>query len=377
MKNIVRDFDRSQPIVEKNSVRNKKNKHKIIPFFIPHIGCPHICVFCNQPHITGQSMPVKASMIAQVIEEYVTSTEADTHWEVAFFGGSFSAIPRSVQKELLTPAYDAWKAGLIDAIRCSTRPDAVDDEELDFLYTHGLRTVELGVQSMDDDILVRSKRGHTSEQVKEAVQRLRQRGFQVGLQLLPGLPGETWTTLIRTAVAISTLQPDFVRIYPVLVIAHTELADMYRAGSYTPLSIKEAVAYSAFLKSWFEMHHIRVIRTGLQSTEDLDAGTHLVAGPYEPAMGELVINQQWQERLLQCIDQYMEVYNARPRTITIGYPSRLTSQVRGVGRKNMIELQAKYPAVQWVWRETDMCHLDRMITCTIDGDTYILHRFML
>ena len=263
----------------------------MIPFFIPHVGCPYVCTFCNQSRITGQSgiSHLTPDYIKDTIAEYVGSKRNDKYWEVAFYGGSFTAIHTELQHQLLAPASEMLKSGIIDGIRCSTRPDAVGDEAITLLQSYGVKTVELGVQSMNDDILVDAKRGHTAEEVVEAVARLKKRGMTVGVQLLPGLKGETWETIIETAVAASELKPDFVRIYPVLVIENTELADQYRAGVYEPLSTDQAITYCAFLKEWFESHNIEVIRTGLQSTEELDSGNSLVAGPYEPAMGELVV----------------------------------------------------------------------------------------
>ena len=241
----------------------------MIPFFIPHVGCPHVCTFCNQSRITetvgiGHLTP---EYIASTIKDYVGDSKNDKFWEVCFYGGSFSAIDQKLQKQLLKPAYEALQSGLIDSIRCSTRPDAVSDGQLELLCSLGMKTIELGVQSMDDTVLSLAKRGHTSDDVKLAVKQLRKFGFTVGLQLLPGLLGDSWETIIQTAVEITALQPDFVRIYPVLVIDHTELAEQYKSGIYEPLSLELALQYCAFLKTWFESHHITVIRTGLQSTE--------------------------------------------------------------------------------------------------------------
>ena len=188
----------------------------------------------------------------------------------AFYGGSFTAIHTDLQHQLLAPASEMLKSGIIDGIRCSTRPDAVGDEAITLLQSYGVKTVELGVQSMNDGILLDAKRGHTAQEVVEAVVRLKQRGMTVGVQLLPGLKGETWETILETAIAVVKLEPDFVRIYPVLVIENTELADQYRSGEYEPLSTEQAIKYCAFLKEWFEQHNIEVIRTGLQSTEELE-----------------------------------------------------------------------------------------------------------
>ena len=282
----------------------------MIPFFIPHVGCPYVCTFCNQSRITGQSgiSHLTPEYIQQTIKDYVGTKRNEKFWEVAFYGGSFTAIIKDLQHKLLMPAYEMLQQGLIDGIRCSTRPDAVGDEAITLLQSYGVKTVELGVQSMNDGILVDAKRGHTAQEVVEAVTRLKHRDMTVGVQLLPGLKGETWQTIIETAIAVAALRPDFVRIYPVLVIENTELAEQYRAGEYKPLSTELAIQYCSFLKDWFEQHGIEVIRTGLQSTEELDSRNSLVAGPYEPAMGELVVNEQYKQRIERCIDEHASQY---------------------------------------------------------------------
>ena len=394
----------------------------MIPFFIPHVGCPYVCTFCNQSRITGQSgiSHLTPEYIQQTIKDYVGTKRNEKFWEVAFYGGSFTAITKDLQHKLLMPAYEMLQQGLIDGIRCSTRPDAVGDEAITLLQSYGVKNVELGVQSMNDGILVDAKRGHTAQEVVEAVTRLKHRDMTVGVQLLPGLKGETWQTIIETAIAVAALRPDFVRIYPVLVIENTELADQYRAGEYEPLSTELAIQYCSFLKDWFEQHGIEVIRTGLQSTEELDSRNSLVAGPYEPAMGELVVNEQYKQRIERCIDEHasqytyalsndcfnltdyatyenlgfsgVSAYNAdnsgyidntnNDRTnyirnngiavqhnIVISYPRRLTSKVRGLNNRNILYFAELYPQYSISWCEESTRNTVR---CCIDGLQYVL-----
>ena len=343
----------------------------MIPFFIPHVGCPHVCTFCNQSRITetvgiGHLTP---EYIASTIKDYVGDSKNDKFWEVCFYGGSFSAINQKLQKQLLKPAYEALQSGLIDSIRCSTRPDAVSDGQLELLCSLGLKTIELGVQSMDDTVLSLAKRGHTSDDVKLAVKQLRKFGFTVGLQLLPGLLGDSWETIIQTAVEITALQPDFVRIYPVLVIDHTELAEQYKSGIYEPLSLELALQYCAFLKTWFESHHITVIRTGLQSTEELDTGTSLLAGPYEPAMGELVSNEQWRQRIEYCMNEHTEYFEETIKAVVVKYPRSLTSKVRGLKKRNVEYFENMYKDITFTWRENN--DIDT-VQCSIDGLVYVV-----
>ena len=394
----------------------------MIPFFIPHVGCPYVCTFCNQSRITGQSgiSHLTPEYIQQTIKDYVGTKRNEKFWEVAFYGGSFTAIPKDLQHKLLMPAYEMLQQGIIDGIRCSTRPDAVGDEAITLLQSYGVKTVELGVQSMNDGILVDAKRGHTAQEVVEAVTRLKHRDMTVGVQLLPGLKGETWQTIIETAIAVAALRPDFVRIYPVLVIENTELADQYRAGEYKPLSTELAIQYCAFLKDWFEQRGIEVIRTGLQSTEELDSGNCLVAGPYEPAMGELVVNEQYKQRIERCIDEHVSQYTyslsndcfnlteyatyenlgfsgvsaynadnsgyidntnndrtnyirnngiAVQHNIVISYPRRLTSKVRGLNNRNVLYFAELYPQYSIRWCEESTRNTVR---CCIDGLQYVL-----
>ena len=346
-------------------------KYGMIPFFIPHVGCPHVCTFCNQSRITEVSGIgyLTPEYITSTIKDYVGESKSDKYWEVCFYGGSFSAINQDLQRQLLLPAYEALKEGRIDGIRCSTRPDAVSDRQLELLRSYGMNTIELGVQSMDDTVLSLAKRGHTSNDVKLAVKQLRKFGFTVGLQLLPGLLGDSWNTIMKTAVEISQLQPDFVRIYPVLVIENTELAEQYKAGIYEPLSLERALQYCSFLKTWFESHQIVVIRTGLQSTEELDAGHSLLAGPYEPAMGELVTNEQWRQRIEHCLDEHTKYFNNPVRAITISYPRNLTSKVRGLKKRNLTYFEKTYGNITFTWRENN--DIDT-VQCSIDGMVYVV-----
>ena len=336
-----------------NSLYNKPLG--MIPFYIPHAGCPQQCIFCNQHRIAAHEAPAFSVDIDATIDDYIGSKRDAKYWEVAFYGGSFTALPTELQESLLQPAYEALKAGCIDGIRCSTRPDALSQEAIDRLKAYGVKTVEIGVQSMDDEILKNAKRGHTAAQVVEAVERLKKNGITVGIQLLPGLPGETWHSLVHTAVQIAKTEPHFGRIYPVLVIEDTELADQVKNGAYKPLTTEQAVAYSAFLKTYLESKGIYIIRTGLQSTEELDNGVSLVGGPYEPAMGEMVINRQWRHRIEHLVEEFVTTKESKP-TITVKYPRSLTSKVRGLKRSNVAYFDEKYKQFRWVWEEEISTH---------------------
>ena len=348
-----------------------KEKTRLLPFFIPHIGCPYICVFCNQPRISGHQEMVTPAIIVRAIEKVIVEQGQMGQWEVAYFGGSFTAIPRKLQDTLLAPATDAYCKGWIRGIRISTRPDAICIERLQELYAAGVRTIELGVQTLNDSMLIDAKRGHTVEDVELACAHIRQQGITLGIQLLPGLPGETWQTLVETAVRAGRLQADICRIYPVLVIEDTELADRVRQGSYVPLTIEQAVAYSAFLKSYLEGKGVQIIRVGLQSTEDFDAGRGIVGGPYAPAFGELVVNYEWLQAIQQTIEEHLEIFGVAHR-ITVEYPRAFTSKVRGLKNRNIEYFGQEYKQIEWTWKQKQEDIVANVLHVMIDHILYSL-----
>ena len=220
-------------------------------------------------------------------------------------------------------------------------------------------------------MLVEAKRGHTVEDVELACAHIRQQGITLGIQLLPGLPGETWQTLLETAVRAGRLQADICRIYPVLVIEDTELADRVRQGRYTPLTIEEAVAYSAFLKTYLEKQGTEVIRVGLQSTEDFDAGRGIVGGPYAPAFGELVVNYEWLQAIQQTIEEHLEIFGVAHR-ITVEYPRAFTSKVRGLKNRNIEYFGQEYKQIEWTWKQKQEDIVANVLHVMIDHILYSL-----
>jgi histone acetyltransferase (RNA polymerase elongator complex component) len=260
----------------------------IIPFFIPHSGCPHQCVFCNQKDITGQTKPVPPSTIPQKIIEYLAISSSDNPAHVAFYGGSFTALPFETQRAYLNAVQPFIHSGQIADIRLSTRPDCITSEVLALLKEYRVTTIELGVQSMDDVVLARSGRGHTAADTVKAVSLIKSSCFLVGLQLMPGLPGDSAETFMKTIDTVIELKPDFVRIYPALVIKDTPLEDLYRSGRYVPLSLDDAVTLCREALERFDLAGIDVIRIGLQPTEELGKTGTIIAGPYHPAFRQLV-----------------------------------------------------------------------------------------
>ena len=246
----------------------KRREQYIIPIFVPHLGCQNDCTFCNQKSISGQTKEVTAKDVKKTIEEYLQSfKKEDCYIEVAFFGGSFTGIKKEKQIKLLEAAYEYVKNKKIDSIRLSTRPDYIDKEELKMLKKYGVKTIELGVQSTNDYILKRCKRGHTFEDVKKASKLIRWYGFTLGHQMMIGLPESTKLDELKTAKDLAKLKPKMVRLYPVLVIKNTQLEKEYLNKEYEPLTVTQAVERCKDLYYFFNKKKIAVIRMGLQSTD--------------------------------------------------------------------------------------------------------------
>lgn len=348
-------------------------KHYIIPVFIPHLGCRHQCIFCNQKKITGRHTPVSASQVAAMIDERLAGVNCDRWIEVAFFGGSFTALPVAIQNDLLAPAYQALRRKRIHAIRLSTRPDCISDSNVANLRRQGVTTVELGVQSLDDSVLVNALRGHSSQIVTEAVNKLKAAGLQCGLQLMPGLPGENWLSLLATVQRAVQLQPDFVRIYPTVVLADTPLADLYHEGIYQPLSLAAAVARSAYMKLVFEQQGISVIRTGLQATEELDSGSSVLAGPYHPSFGELVDSHLFYLMLAGFIEQNAACSESG---LSIYHNPKDTSKIRGHYNRNITHIRQRYHLAA-VRLHPDTAVKTGTLLLVCDGLTYIINKNMI
>lgn len=259
-----------------------------IPIFVPHRGCPFDCVFCNQKRITGTAAAVTPRDVRETIERYLkTLPKEDRIIETAFFGGSFTGIPIAEQSALLKEAKAFADSGEISGIRLSTRPDYINKEILDNLLKYGVTTIELGVQSMSDDVLKAASRGHSAEAVRQAVSLIREYPFKLGLQMMTGLPSDTPEKSVYTAREIIALEPDFVRIYPTLVIRDTYLEEMYKKGEYTPQTVDEAADLCKELLLMFEAAKINVIRIGLQSTDEICENGSVMAGPVHSAFGEI------------------------------------------------------------------------------------------
>ena len=276
----------------KHELKNFSNKKEqyTIPIFIPHKGCPNNCVFCNQKKISGQLTDVTAQDVEDKIEEYLKYySNSKKKIEIAFFGGSFTGIPMDKQIEYLEVANSYVKKGLVDAIRISTRPDYIDGKILDVMKKYNVKTIELGVQSMDDKILALSKRGHTALDVVNASKLIRDYDIELGHQIMIGLPGSILKSEVYTIKECIKLKPQQLRIYPVYVIADSELYSMYENSEYKPLSINEAVKRCKAVIHECQKTEISIIRLGLQSTDEITAKNSQLKGPVSDNLAEYVM----------------------------------------------------------------------------------------
>ena len=311
-------------------------KHVNVGLFVPHNGCPHQCTFCNQRAISGQSKQVTPSDVdeAALLQSAAKQMgERVQNAEIAFFGGSFTAIDRDVMVGLLKSAYKYVENGSFKGIRCSTRPDAIDDEICRILKLYGVTAVELGAQSMSDEVLRLNRRGHTSQDVINASEMLKSCGFELGLQMMTGLYGSTDEDSIETAKKIIALKPATVRIYPTVVLENTELAKLYKSGKYQPETVDSAAELCAKLLLMFDEADITVIRTGLHSGGGVE-GEYL-AGAYHPAFKELCEGKIYINKAIEYIKE-----NKIPQGKIIIYVARdAISKMTGQKRCNILKLK--------------------------------------
>ena len=303
-------------------------KHINVGLFVPHNGCPNQCSFCNQKAISGHREQVTPEDIAQAVAIAVKNPDS-VGGEIAFFGGSFTAIDRGTMLTLLQSAYSYVKQGLFQGIRISTRPDAIDEEICSLLKAYGVTAVELGAQSMDDSVLAMNGRGHTVADVVRASEMLRDYGFSLGLQMMTGLYGSCDTDSIMTAKKLIALCPDTVRIYPTVVLEHTPLAELYRNGEYQPQTVEEAVNLCSKLLLMFDEANIKVIRLGLHSGGEVEG--EYVAGAYHPAFRELCESKIY----LNIVLEMLKKQSVSKGKIKILVSPKAISKMTGQKRENI------------------------------------------
>ena len=313
-------------------------KHINIPLFIPHLGCPNQCVFCNQRTISGV-LEFDPDSVRDVIEESLSTKPNDTTAEIAFFGGSFTGIERDLMLKLLSIAKEYVDKGLVTSIRCSTRPDYINDEILNILKEYSVNVIELGLQTTNDRILNITKRGHTFSDEERAVKLVVDAGFTLVGQMMIGLPGSTLEDEIECAKFIINSGAKFARIYPTVVFRDTELCYMTEKGEYSPLSLVEATERTATVLTLLRNNGVKVIRVGLCASENLVNDKTYFAGPNHPALGELVENKVYLSKMEAQIN---EIYNEKPQTVEFMIPKGARSKVIGQKQCNIKKLSELY-----------------------------------
>ncbi len=309
-------------------------KRRIIPVFVPHVGCPNNCVFCDQKKISGAASPAAAEDVVRAIESAKAVIPYGETAELAFYGGSFTAIPVSEQESLLAAA--ARYGGFIDAIRVSTRPDRIDPDKLALLRKYGVTTVELGAQSLDDEVLRLSGRGHRAADTERAAGLVKESGFGLILQMMTGLPGDTAEKTLATARKIIALAPDGVRIYPTVIIRDTPLEELWRAGIYKEHTVDEAVEWCAHVVRAFWEAGIDIIRLGLNPTDGLSDGEAL-AGAYHPALGSLVYSRIYLDEARKVLAGVRGCSR-----VTLGVTPKYVSYMAGNRRGNTLALEREF-----------------------------------
>ena len=313
-------------------------KHVNIPIFIPHLGCPNQCIFCNQRYISG-TINFDESSVDKTIEEVLSTVNDEDECEIAFFGGSFTGIDKDLMVRLLNKAQGYVDKGKIIGIRMSTRPDYINEEIISILKNYTVTFVELGIQSMNDNVLSYLKRGHTSNDTVKAAKLLNNASIKFVGQMMVGLPNATIEDEIYTAKAICDLGASGSRIYPTLVFKNTELEVITASGQYSPLSIEEAVERTASLLNVFVKHRVPCIRIGLCESDNLHSDDTYLAGPNSPSIGEMVKSRVYRDVIINKLESLKRLST---QALIIECPSGATSQVVGNKRQNIIEIKNRY-----------------------------------
>ncbi|EGT3847304.1 radical SAM protein [Clostridioides difficile] len=338
-------------------------KKRIIPIFVPHKGCPHDCIFCNQKKITGVSTDVTSEDARNIIEECLETIDKDADVEIAFFGGSFTAIDIDIQKSLLSVAKEYVEKGLVKDIRMSTRPDCIDEDILSMLKEYKTSVIELGVQSLDEKVLLDSIRGHQSEIVYKSSKMIKNSGIKLGLQMMIGLPADTEEKCIFTAKKFVELKPDCVRVYPTLVVKDTGLEKLMEQNKYNPFTLEESVNIVKKVLVLFYVNNINVIRVGLQATDDIQIGKAVLAGPYHPAFRELVEADMIKDYL-----EFVILQNKNIKQMLVKSNKKNISKIIGNKKTNVKYMEEKFG----VLLKTQESDLDiNQLEIVLDGKSLI------
>jgi histone acetyltransferase (RNA polymerase elongator complex component) len=348
------------------------SKNYIIPIFVPFFGCPHKCIFCDQEKITGSISSLegeKEIAVEDIINEHLITIQAKKNEqqriEIGYYGGSFTGLPFSIQEKLLAPANKLLEKEIINGIRVSTRPDFVTPEAIALLQENKVDTIELGVQSFAEDVLDIAERGHGIKEVYEAAKLIKGAEMRLGIQLMIGLPGDTPEKAVASAKAGCTLFPDFVRIYPVIVLKGTELATQYEKAIFKPWSVNQVVEAAKQMYYVFSSQNIEVIRIGLQDDRLLKEEHHL-AGPYHPAMGEIVQAAVFFDMICHLIEDKLLRLSGE---VFVFCALVDESKVRGQKSENLSKLREKYPKIRITIKPTPQIPKDT-IGIAIDCEAF-------
>lgn len=321
--------------------REKVMKHYNIPIFIPHLGCPYDCIYCNQKVIAAQVEIPEPRDVTHIIEQYLGTIPEEAVVEVAFFGGNFTAINRRQQEEYLQAVQPFLKQGRVESIRVSTRPDCIDETVLDLLTHYGVKLIELGVQSMSDKVLQASIRNYGPIDVCKSCHLIKERHLDLGIQLMVGLPGDSYTQDMETTLQVISLRPQVVRIYPTLVIADTALEVMWNRGEYIPLGLDEAVTICQDMFLLLQKENIRVIRMGLYPGEELRSDGVVKAGPFHSSFGELVEQKIFKRQAEAAIMLHRDKFGKQSE-IDLYVHFRDVSKMTGRKRSSLSELKERW-----------------------------------
>ena len=272
-------------------------KHSNIPIFVPELACPHQCVFCDQEKISGTRSIPKPEDVKDIVERYLKTMPESRIINIAFFGGSFTGIPVDLQEQYLKEAFGFVRTGRITGIRLSTRPDYINETVLELLKKYGVTAIELGAQSTNREVLNKSGRGHTFGDIRDASDLICKYGFELGLQMMIGLPNDNYERSIQTANDIVSLGACNTRIYPAIVVKGTALEKLYQEEKYIPLTLEQAVDWTKDIVHIFERNNVSVIRMGLHPSEELVVGKSLIDGPFHPSFKEMVMTKIWKETI--------------------------------------------------------------------------------
>ena len=358
----------------------KTIKPLVIPVFIPHSGCPHQCAFCNQTIITNQTITTNQTIITNqrsrlpdktvihdIVTQYSRYKGRRKQVELAFFGGNFLGLDHANIIGLLDLVQPYIHAKKIDGIRFSTRPDTISPTTLDLLRPYTISAIELGVQSMNDVVLFNSKRGHTRMDTIRAIHLLKERAFKIGVQVMVGLPGDTEASLFESTKEVVELAPDFARIYPLMVLKGSLMAQWYNQGRYQPLSLEESVQLVKKMVHIFKSAAVNVIRMGLQASDIMEDKSMVLAGPWHPAFGHLVLSEILYDTVCHKIDQHPDVPKFRGLALNIHPKSE--SRLRGDKNANLKKMKQRYPGLDFFIRLNEEIPENQVEICEIDNTT--------